>query len=328
MISKHTRPYDEQKLTASNRLAANIEDLFAENVISGSRCQNILNQVVDAGVPNLAGKKRTGSFKNAARALKRNKLSKTFWPDLYEFQGPVWSRRLNKAVTETLAIWLPLELLEMIWELGFSDVILSTDHMDTQTKEHLDALRAELGLPDLLGAAIHGDGIPNNYDRTESCHAISLNLPGVGGKWARMRIPLCVIPSSKICDATMDAIMEVIAWSFRHLLSGCHPQCRHDGTPWHQSDKSRAKKEGPLGFNAALVEVRGDWEFYSKVFHFPYHNELDGICWMCNCKRNQDPVFTLKPELQQPDPKIGKPQVKSGDPFLKPTGGNEASCLI
>jgi len=290
MLSKHSRPYDEEKLTESTRLAANIEDLFAENLISGSRCQGLLNQCADAGVPGLAGKRRKLCFKNAARNIKRSKLghNKTFWPDHYEFEGPVWSRKLNKAVKENLVMWLPLELLEMIWQLGCPEVILQTDRMDIQTKEHLDALKAELGLPDLMGVGLHGDGVPNNYDRTESCHVTSINLPGVGGKFARMRIPLCVLPSSKMCKETMDAIMEVVAWSFRHLLSGCHPHCRHDGTPWQQSDHSRAKKKGDLGFNASLVEVRADWEWYSKVLHFPYHSELDGICWLCNCRRNQD----------------------------------------
>ena len=86
-------------------------------------------------------------FKNAARALKRGRPGhKTFWPDLCEFEGPAWDQRLDKVVGENLAMWLPLELLDMIWQLGRPEVILQTDHMDTQAREHLDALRAELGL--------------------------------------------------------------------------------------------------------------------------------------------------------------------------------------
>ena len=288
MLSKHGKTYDEEKLTNTDRLAANIDSLFSENLISANRCNNLKKQAEDAGVQGLVGKRKPGSFKNAARNLKRRKLRQSFWPGLYEFEGPVWSRKKNKAVTENLAMWLPLELLEMIWKLGLPEVILQTDRMDIQTKDHLEALKAELGVPDLLGVAMHGDGVPNNYDRTESCVVISMNLPGVGGKFARMRIPMCVLPSSKVCGATMDAIMEVLAWSFRHLQCGCHPECRHDGTPWQKSDWKRAKKTGDLGFNASLVEVRGDWDFYSKTFHFPYHSELDGICWLCNCQRRQD----------------------------------------
>ena len=134
--------------------------------------------------------------------------------------------------------------------------------------------------------------MPNNYDRTESAHVISINLPGVGGKFARMRIPLCVLPSSKIVSETMDAVLEVIAWSLRHLQLGTHPEARHDGAAWDPAtDKTRSKQHGSLAFNASLVEVRGDWDWYSKVFHFPYHSELDGICWRCPCKRKQDLLF-------------------------------------
>ena len=135
-----------------------------------------------------------------------------------------------------------------------------------------------------------------NFDRTESANVVSINLPGVGGKFARMRIPLCVVPSRKMGANTMDAILDVAAWSLRHLQAGIHPESRHDQSPWKASDKQRAKKHGALGFNASLVEVRGDWDFYSKVFHLPYHSELDGICWLCPCKRNED-IFFYMPSM-------------------------------
>ena len=291
MLSKHAEPSHWKNLTPANAFRADVEDLGAANLISASRCQRLLGKAVDAGVEELRGTKRHSSFKNAARQFKK-KLKKTFWPDVYVFEGPVWDRKLQETVTEDLVIWLPLELLSMIWELGLPEMILSTERMDKQSKSHLDKLKQKFGLKDLLGFGIHGDGVPNNYDRTESVHVVSINLPGVGGKFARMRIPICAVPSSKICDETMDAIMEVIAWSLRHLQAGVHPEGRHDGTRWNASDKQRSRKSGqPLGFNASLVEVRGDWDFYSKVFHFPYHSELDGICWLCPCKRRQDHIF-------------------------------------
>ena len=292
MLSKHSLPYDAQRLTAEHRLRADIEDLASANLISANRCQRLLQQAAEAGLSELRSRKPTPSSKNAATAFKRRKLTKSFWPDVYVFKAPVWDRKQQATVTEDLAMWLPLDLLEMIWDLGLPEIILQTDHMDAQTKEHLDALKTELGLPDLLGFGLHGDGVPNNYDRTESCHVLSINLPGVGGQFARLRIPICVLPSSKISDATMDAILEVVAWSLRHLQGGFHPVCRHDGTAWDQkTDKSRSQRHGPLGFHASLVEVRGDWDFYSKVFHFPYHSELEGVCWMCSCKRCQVTSF-------------------------------------
>ena len=116
---------------------------------------------------------------------------------------------------------------------------------------------------------------------------ITLNLPGVGGKFGRLRIPLCAMPSAKIANETMDASFEVVSWILRCLQTGSYPAHRHDGSAWLPSDASRAKKTGPLEFRAVLVEIRGDLDVYSKNPAFPFHNELDGCCWLCPCRRHQ-----------------------------------------
>ena len=50
----------------------------------------------------------------------KKKLKKTFWPDVYVFEGPVWNRTLQETVTEDLAIWLLLELLSVVLELSLN----------------------------------------------------------------------------------------------------------------------------------------------------------------------------------------------------------------
>ena len=188
-------------------------------------------------------------------------------------------------------MWLPLDLVSMIWHLGLPEVVLSTDCMDATSKQVLEERKAKLRCNEVIGLGIHGDGVPNNYDRTESSTVITLNLPGVGGRFSRMRIPLCVMPSAKVSDATMDAIFEVVAWSLRFLQLGRHPTRRHDGTELNGTDSARAKLDGPLPFRAVLVEIRGDWDFYSKTLHMPFHNENDGCCWLCPCRRNEVSTF-------------------------------------
>ena len=100
-------------------------------------------------------------------------------------------------------------------------------------------MREKLGVADLLGFALHGDGVPCNYDRTESVVVISLNLPGLSGENKRMRIPLVVLPDSVMTSETYDDIMEVMSWQMRHLLVNAHPTQRHDQKPWLPSDKAR-----------------------------------------------------------------------------------------
>ena len=292
MLSKHGKPWDEKVLGNAYALGREIEDLVHNNQVSATQGQGLINRCVDVGVDELRSRKRQSSTKNAARNWKKMRLKRTFWPDIYEFKGPVWDPKTQAYVEQDIAVWLPLDLMAMLHKLGDVKVLSSTARMDPKTKRQVEKMREQFDDPELIGMGLHGDGIPNNFDRTESCFAMTLNLPGVGGKWSRMRIPVMVGPSKTVGADTMDAILQVLAWSFRHLLAGEHPTCRHDGTPWNNTtDKKRAALSGSLGFRASLVEVRGDWDWYSKVFHFPFHSELEGICWKCPCKRSEDPPF-------------------------------------
>ena len=154
-------------------------------------------------------------------------------------------------------------------------------------------MQRELDVQDLIGFGLHGDGVPCNYDRTESVTVISLNLPGVPGKHQSMRIPLVALPSHVITSERCDDIMEVFAWSMRHLLVGANPACRHDGSPWLKGkDGKRSKAPEKLPFHACLAEVRSDWDFLAKCFHFATHNLAVGICWLCPRSSAKYVIFT------------------------------------
>ena len=287
MFSKHQKPWDRSVLGPAYSLGRNIEDCVSNNLISAAQGQDMINDAVASGVRQLGPKKRSSTVTNAARTWKRARLSKTFWPKTYTFKAWVWCPRSKQHQQMDVSIWLPHELLHMLVSLGDLSIISSTEQMDPQTKRHLESQKLKYGIPNLIGVGMHGDGIPNNYDRTKSCYGVTINLPGVGGKFSRMRIPVSVGPSERLTDRSMHDINEILAWSFRHALAGTWPERRHDGSPWLPSDKSRASKTGNLGFNATLVEVRGDWDWYAKILSFPFHNETDGVCWLCPCKRDE-----------------------------------------
>ena len=289
MLSKHGKAWDEKQLGPAYSHARRIEDLVADNLISCNQGQRLLNGAAEAGIPELSSKKRKSTIaQNAARAWKHTRLKKRFWPDVYTFNAPVYDPKTKSTKESELSVWLPLELLSMIFHLGDKAVVGGVEQMDPETLKHLNHLQAKFDLPDLIGTGLHGDGIPNNYDRTESCYGVTMNLPGVGGKWGRMRLPIFVGPAAHILPETMHVLLDVIAWSYRHAQAGVNPATRHDGTPFGPGDESRAKIAGQkLDFNATLVEVRGDWDWYSKIFNFPYHNEIEGICWKCACRRDE-----------------------------------------
>ena len=287
MFAKSRLPRIAHGEAAHAALQADVEDLYAENLISANRCQTLLKKAYKAGVNEFKKVAKPSFHKNAARSLVRRRLKNTKWPDKYWAEVRVWDKKSQTESKQWICIHLIHELLDMIFWFGEKEVILSEENLDHVGRNHIQWMKQALSLDELLGFGIHGDGVPCNYDRTESVELISLNLPGVGGTYARMRIPLVVLPHSYLSHNTMDDLMEIFAWSMRHSLAGSWPAARHDGLPWLKTDYKRCKKTGDLGWNACLVEVRSDWDFLNKCFHFPAHNLKDGICWKCNCRRDQ-----------------------------------------
>ena len=72
---------------------------------------------------------------------------------------------------------------------------------------------------------------------------------------------------------------------------GLFPSARHDGSPWHDGDASRAKVSGrAMPCRGALLQVRGDWAFYKAVFDFPAWSQKQ-ICWRCEAGRGTEHDF-------------------------------------
>ena len=287
MFHRNTQPTSSSHADPRAEFQDDAVDLVAEGLCGGRRIARLLHKAHKAGVKGINPKVRKAGGKNHARAIQRNQLKRSKWPDYYWFECRLNNRKTDKEFSDIIPIHLPLEILEVLWDLGVADVLLSETHLDTNGKKHMAWMRDQLDTEILLGFGLHGDGIPCNYDRTESVVMISLNLPGVPGKQGRMRIPLVVLPDYAVSENTYDDIMEVFAWSMRHLLNGTRPNCRHDGSAFNNTDRAREKKTDNLPFKSCLVQARGDWDWMGKCYHLPFHNVIEGCCWLCKCKRNQ-----------------------------------------
>ena len=163
--------------------------------------------------------------------------------------------------------------------------------MDPKTKAHLDRCQIEAGCP-LLAMGLWGDGVPVNWDRSESVDTVALNLPGQGGEFKALRLPICALNHKQISVNTYNDIFEVTAWSFQYLAAGVRPGARHDNSKWLESDVRRAKNRNkPLGVRGAMCEVRGDWKFYNEVFGFPAWNTGGGCCFKCSCTTEEACIY-------------------------------------
>lgn len=283
MLSKTKRPYDAESLPPGKRLRANVQDLFASNTLSGRRIQEIINDAHDAGAVAMAplhGRVDT----NSARFLRRAFLRRNQWPGLYWARLRVRGKTSHNEEHQKCSFLLPHEFVEVLCRLGEKTVLLQTGGLDPKSKEHLEMMQTKAGQP-LLALGLWGDGVPCNWDRTESVEVFSLNLPGLTGDNRTLRMPLTALSRKQITPHTWDDILEVLSWSLRHCFAGTLPRCRHDDSAFWNSDAKRLahyeKLRFRLGVRACLVEVRGDWKMYKELFHFPAWNTRAGCCWRC-----------------------------------------------
>ena len=79
-------------------------------------------------------------------------------------------------------------------------------------KEHLRYCEERAGAT-LLGLGLWGDGVPCNWDRTESVETLSLNLPGQKGRFQAMRLPIFALSKKQMIEETWEDVFELVAWS-------------------------------------------------------------------------------------------------------------------
>ena len=180
---------------------------------------------------------------------------------------------------------LPHELIAALAKHNSLESLLVRDGLTKDCREHLQQAEGKLQKASLLGLGLWCDGVPYNWDRSQSIEVVSLSLPGLCSSGAQLRLPLFGINKKYLLtNATYDDLFTVLSWSFRCLAVGHHPAARHDGAAWHKSDAKRRRAAGSaIGAAGVLLEIRGDWAMMKQVFRFPSWNQTAGICWLCRC---------------------------------------------
>ena len=285
MLSKNKRPYDPAGLPPDKRLCANLQDIYANNMLPAGRIQEVLNDAAELAPRSVLRRHKGRLGPNTNRNLRRSFAKRVQWPQLYEANV----RMANKDGTvdaKPLCFMLPHEYVEALARLGSKDVLMATDGLDPLSAAHLQKCEAKASAK-LLPLGLWGDGVPCNYDRSESVEVFSLNLPGQAGQYKPLRLPITAFPRNAIAEGTWDDILLVVTWSLRYCAAGFWPLTRHDGSAWHGDGKRYAKAGTSLNIRACLVEVRGDWKMMAETFHFPSWNQKRGCCWRCTCTLDQ-----------------------------------------
>ena len=285
MLSKRSLGCDEVKVTPNKRFRLNAADLFLSNSISASRTAGLFADAVAAGAQDVQDLSNVGSAKNMHRNLLRKLLKRTQWPDLYVVEIPIWDKVRAEERVAAVPLLLPHEIVAALYASRRGDgPFFSRESLDAVGRQHLDNFARDIAFDGpLLGLGLWQDGVAAKWDRSKSFDMLTMSFPGLGGRWASLRIPLVSIDHVWVLkERTWDALLEVVAWSFRSLALGVFPATRHDGAEWLSADVRRKKLCGvAVGCRGALCQMTGDWKAYKEIFRVPQFNERAGCCFKC-----------------------------------------------
>ena len=106
--------------------------------------------------------------------------------------------KTQAVVTQWVSFLLPHELVHCLCQFGDMDLVMQKGSLDPLSRAHLDKVEAEAGCA-MLALGLWGDGVPCNWDRSGSLDCVSLNLPGLQGRWRNLRLPITCINHKQIC---------------------------------------------------------------------------------------------------------------------------------
>ena len=138
------------------------------------------------------------------------------------------------------------------------------------------AIELQMDWHNVIPLGFHGDGAPYGRSKKDSLEGFSLNfLSARQEEVSKLRIPACLINKRHMEKKTIkDRILQILAWSFTCLATGVVLEFEGGG----------GTKDCPLGTKlpvAFLIQLRADWAFLKQMYGLPQHNELAGICHMC-----------------------------------------------
>ena len=306
MFNKRALPDEDlEHVPEEKRLRKDLVDCFLGNDLSAKRTARIMKNAQVAGAEGLKDLQfRKKKNRNVSRDIMRRIFRNTKWPSPYEFQATAFKEAENKCEQQTLSILLPREFLFALLKVNDPELLIAKQEAILPDRPDLLAhlLKvAELGFPReaTILAGLWVDAVPFHSDRSKSLETLTLSLCG----HRSLRIPLVAFPKDmRAKGQTYEDMFEVVAWSFRVLLSGTMRSARHDGSAFNSTDAYRRKQQGKTGktiaLKASLSEMRADWAGYKEVLDFSSWSSKGFICWRCNCQRDSLKRFgTVSPDL-------------------------------
>ena len=186
---------------------------------------------------------------------------------IYVANPTAWATSIRGLPGEALAFWRSMKDTAVV---RMHPAIKSSDWANT------------------IPLGLHGDG--GAFSHQDSLFVFTWNsLLGTGTTLAK-RFILTVIKKSVMVPDTLAVMFKIVAWSFNVLLTALMPELDWDAKPMPLDPHGPRYIAG--GYKAALIQIRGDWEFYSSVLELPNWGAGDEMCWLCHASKGGRLTYT------------------------------------
>lgn len=200
---------------------------------------------------------------------------------MYKISVPQHSKYDLSRTLHPMPVRLPHE--ELAEEVLANPACLQGPICETAAYKSHPVVRANPGVP-VMPVALYLDGIA--FTKRDSMLGIFVY------SLITMKRHLCmVLRRSHLCKCgckgfcSLFPVFEALRYSFTTMASGTWPSQRHNGA-WTADDSGRAAKAGrPLGFFAALLQIRGDWSEFAHTLGLADWGSRLFCCMFCKATR-------------------------------------------
>ena len=182
---------------AGKRLKSNLQDLWASGNTTSGRHVSLMKDALEAGVESCYSRVAAKQAQPSPEALYREALKGGQWPKLQIFNVPLKAKN-NDVREEPLAFLCPHDLIHqlVIQDHRCLQVLQDTGGLDETGAAHIAQL-AKDWCAQPIPVSLWQDGVPFNWDRSESLEVFSISFPGLSsGQERNLRFPVTVLPHS------------------------------------------------------------------------------------------------------------------------------------
>ena len=202
MLGKRVRWLPSQSESGAKRLKANLQDLWASGSTCTMRHASLLKDAYSAGVEECYSRVVERQKCPNTDALRSEALKGSNWPKPFVCNVPMKNKE-GELHLAPLAFLLPHELIfallqQAIDQDGKSNLQLLQDvaGLDKTGRDHVEKLASQWGEP-VIPVSIWQDGVPFNWDRTDSIEIYKSVLPRAvmqAGKEPEVPLHSCCTP--------------------------------------------------------------------------------------------------------------------------------------